>query len=111
MEVLRRINAELQIRFDFEQQRLRRLLREKPATARKSEPTPANSEELAELTPRELEVLKCVAEGCSTKETATRLGIRFKTAACHRHRVMQKLNVHESTSLVRLAIRHKLVPA
>jgi DNA-binding NarL/FixJ family response regulator len=64
---------------------------------------------LKELTARERDALRCIAEGCSTKETAARLGIRFKTAACHRYRIMQKLGVHETTSLVRIAIRAGVV--
>jgi|SRR5689334_15339770 DNA-binding NarL/FixJ family response regulator len=66
-------------------------------------------EQLQELTAREQDILRCIAEGCSTKEAAVRLGIRFKTAACHRYRIMQKLGVHETTSLVRFAIRCGLV--
>jgi DNA-binding CsgD family transcriptional regulator len=64
---------------------------------------------LKDLTAREKDTLRCIAEGCSTKETAARLGIRFKTAACHRYRIMQKLGVHETTSLVRIAIRCGIV--
>jgi DNA-binding NarL/FixJ family response regulator len=59
---------------------------------------------LEELTARELEVLRQIAEGHSTKEIAALLGITFKTAACHRHRLMQKLEVHGTGSLVRVAI-------
>jgi len=57
------------------------------------------------LTPRETEVLKCIAEGHSTKQVAAILGITFKTAACHRQRLMAKLGVHETVNLVRYAIR------
>lgn len=61
------------------------------------------------LTAREVEVLTLVAEGKSTKETAAILGISYKTADSHRARVMAKLDVHETASLVRLAIRMGLV--
>jgi DNA-binding NarL/FixJ family response regulator len=64
---------------------------------------------LDELTPREREVLRCIAEGASTKETAARLGMSFKTAACHRHRIMQKLGVHGTGALVRFAIANNVV--
>ena len=64
---------------------------------------------LAGLTLRERQTLQCIAEGCSTKETAARLDIRFKTAACHRYRIMQKLGVHDTTALVRIAIRCGIV--
>jgi DNA-binding NarL/FixJ family response regulator len=69
----------------------------------------ATSSQLNELTPRELEVLRCIAEGNSTKETAARLGMSFKTAACHRHRIMQKVGVHSTGALVRFAISHRVV--
>jgi DNA-binding NarL/FixJ family response regulator len=63
------------------------------------------------LTPRETEVLKLIAEGHSTKKIAGILGISFKTAACHRMHIMQKLDIHELASLVRYAIRERLVEA
>jgi DNA-binding CsgD family transcriptional regulator len=61
------------------------------------------------LTAREMEVLRLVASGHSTKETAHLLGMSFKTAACHRYRLMDKLAIHDTASLVRYAIREKLV--
>jgi PAS domain S-box-containing protein len=63
------------------------------------------------LTPRELQVLTLVAEGKSTKEVATLLGISYKTADSHRSRIMEKLDVHETASLVRYAIRIGVVKA
>jgi len=61
------------------------------------------------LTPRELEVLKCIAEGYSTKELAGMLGITFKTASCHRSHIMDKLGLHNLADLVRYAIRERIV--
>jgi PAS domain S-box-containing protein len=61
------------------------------------------------LTPREAQVLTLIAEGKSTKEAALVLGISYKTADSHRTRIMEKLNVHETASLVRSAIRMGLV--
>ena len=61
------------------------------------------------LTSRERQVLQLVSEGRSTKEVATLLGIRLKTAESHRTRLMQKLDIHETASLVRYAIRRGLV--
>jgi DNA-binding NarL/FixJ family response regulator len=61
------------------------------------------------LSPREQEVVRLVAEGLSTKETAARLGISPKTAETHRTNIMRKLNLHSVTELVRFAIRHKIV--
>src|SRR5262249_7914327 len=63
------------------------------------------------LSPREREVLQLVAEGRTTKEVANILGISTKTAESHRTRIMSKLDVHETASLVRYAIRIGLVQA
>jgi two-component system response regulator NreC len=61
------------------------------------------------LTSRERQVLQLVSEGKSTKEVATLLGVSIKTAESHRSRLMQKLDIHETASLVRYAIRRGLV--
>lgn len=61
------------------------------------------------LTAREKQVLVLIAEGNTTKETAALLGISYKTADSHRSKIMEKLGVHETASLVRYAIRHNLV--
>ena len=61
------------------------------------------------LTAREIEVLRLVADGWTTKEIAVRLKITFKTAACHRGRIMSKLGVHNGALLVRQAIREGFV--
>jgi rsbT co-antagonist protein RsbR len=63
----------------------------------------------ARLTSRERQVLQLVGEGKSTKEAAAQLGIAVKTAESHRSRLMRKLDVHETASLVRHAIRRGLV--
>ncbi len=61
------------------------------------------------LTPRERQVLQLVGEGKSTKDVASILGISVKTAESHRSRLMRKLDIHETASLVRYAIRRGLV--
>lgn len=61
------------------------------------------------LTLREREVLQLVAEGKTTKEIAHLLGVSAKTVESHRARVMRKLQVHETASLVRYAVRRGLV--
>jgi two-component system, NarL family, response regulator NreC len=63
------------------------------------------------LTPRERQVLQLVAEGNSTKEVAHVLGLSVKTAETHRTKIMRKLEIHETASLVRYAIRRGLVRA
>ena len=61
------------------------------------------------LTSRERQVLQLVGEGKSTKEVGQVLGISAKTAESHRARLMRKLDIHETASLVRYAIRSGLV--
>jgi DNA-binding CsgD family transcriptional regulator len=46
-----------------------------------------------------------VAEGHSNKEVAELLDISVKTAMSHRERVMQKLDLHSRTDLIKLALR------
>jgi two-component system response regulator NreC len=61
------------------------------------------------LTSRERQVLQLVGEGKSTRDIATILGVSLKTAEAHRARLMRKLDIHETATLVRYAIRHGLV--
>ena len=63
------------------------------------------------LTERERQVLALIAQGKSTKETASLLGISYKTADSHRSRILEKLGVHETASMVRYAIRAGLIEA
>ncbi len=61
------------------------------------------------LTARERQVLQLIAEGKSTKDIASLLDISVKTAESHRSRLMRKLDIHETASLVRYAVRRGLV--
>jgi DNA-binding NarL/FixJ family response regulator len=61
------------------------------------------------LTTRERQVLQLIAEGKSTKDVASVLGISVKTAESHRTRLMQKLDIHETASLVLYAVRRGIV--
>jgi PAS domain S-box-containing protein len=63
------------------------------------------------LTERERQVLVLIAGGKSTKEAASALGISYKTADSHRSRILEKLGVHETASMVRYAIRSGLIQA
>ena len=62
-----------------------------------------------QLTMRERQVLQLIAEGKSTKDVAVILNISVKTAESHRSRLMRKLDIHETASLVRYAVRRGLV--
>jgi DNA-binding NarL/FixJ family response regulator len=61
------------------------------------------------LTAREREVLQLVAEGRTTKEISSILGVSVKTADAHRTRLMQKLDIHDVAGLTRYAIRQGLI--
>ena len=61
------------------------------------------------LSGRERQVLQLVGEGKSTKDISLHLGISVKTAESHRARLMKKLDIHETASLVRYAIRRGLI--
>jgi DNA-binding NarL/FixJ family response regulator len=61
-----------------------------------------------QLTPRERDVLRLVAEGLTSKEVATKLGITRKTVEGHRAAIMDKLAVRHVAGLTKYAIRHHL---
>lgn len=63
------------------------------------------------LTDRERQVLQLIAEGHTTKEIARTLDVGVKTAESHRSKLMRKLDIHETATLVRYAIRHGLISA
>jgi len=52
-----------------------------------------------------------LAEGKTTKEVATVLGMSVKTAETHRANIMRKLNFHSVSQLVLYAVRNNLVQA
>ncbi|AZO15583.1 response regulator [Mesorhizobium sp. M2A.F.Ca.ET.037.01.1.1] len=61
------------------------------------QPTGSKPDPLAQLTGREAEILKLVAEGLSNKEVAARLSLQEKTVKHHMTRVLAKLNVRNRT--------------
>jgi len=61
------------------------------------------------LTPRQREILQLIGEGHSTKEIAIRLNISVKTVERHRTELMERLDIHDLSGLIRYAIKTKLV--
>lgn len=57
------------------------------------------------LSPRQLEVLRLIAEGYSTKRISSTLGISATTVKSHRKSIMEKLDIHDKVLLTRHAIR------
>lgn len=63
------------------------------------------------LTGREREIVQLLAEGLSNKAVACTLGISLRTAETHRASVLRKLSLDSLASLVRYAIRNKIIEA
>jgi DNA-binding NarL/FixJ family response regulator len=61
------------------------------------------------LTQRQLDVLRMIAQGTTTKAIAHRLGISAKTVETHRAQIMERLNIHDVAGLVRYAIRMGMI--
>jgi DNA-binding NarL/FixJ family response regulator len=66
---------------------------------------------LVTLTPRQIEVLRLVAEGRRTREIASELKLSVKTVESHRGELMKRLGVRDVVSLVHYAMRVGLVPS
>lgn len=62
------------------------------------------------LTPRQLQILKHLAEGRSAKEIAFELNLSVKTVETHRAQVMERLGIHDVPGLVKYAMRIGLIP-
>jgi len=63
----------------------------------------------ANLSKRQVEVLRLIAEGKSSREIGKLLGISFKTVAYHQKEVMLKTGIHNVAGLVQYAIREGIV--
>ncbi len=61
------------------------------------------------LSDREREVLQLLAEGHSVKETAFKLGVSAKTVETHRKHIMEKLQISNSSEMVKYALREGLI--
>ncbi len=61
------------------------------------------------LTPRELQVVKLIAEGYTSDEIAGELVIRRKTVDHHRANILDKLGLRNGAELTRYAIRRGLL--
>ncbi len=78
--------------------------RDEPPDAR-----PATPSGLEVLSPRERQVLELVAREESNVEIGGKLGLSPKTIARHRERIMNRLNMHSRTELVKFALRTGLI--
>ena len=62
----------------------------------------------ARPTPREVEIIRLLAEGKPNKKIADELGITCRTVETHRAKIMLKLGLHSLTELIHYAIRYKI---
>jgi DNA-binding NarL/FixJ family response regulator len=69
----------------------------------------SNRRAVEQLTPRELEVLRALAEGLASRDICERLYIAPNTLRTHVQNIMSKLRVHSKLEAVAFALRHKLV--
>jgi DNA-binding NarL/FixJ family response regulator len=75
----------------------------------RSAATPHATHTSNSLTAREREIVQLLAEGRSNKEVAGKLSISLRTAETHRANVLRKLSLDSLPSLVRYAIRNKII--
>ncbi|MDY0075879.1 MAG: response regulator transcription factor [Bacteroidales bacterium] len=64
---------------------------------------------IASLTEREIEILKCIADGLSNKEIGEQLFISHRTVDTHRTNLMKKLGVSNIAGLIRYALKNGFV--
>jgi DNA-binding NarL/FixJ family response regulator len=65
---------------------------------------------LRRLTARQIDVLRLMAHGCTTRDIAHRLQLSVKTIETHRAAVMSRLAIHDVAGLVRYALKVGLIP-
>jgi two-component system NarL family response regulator len=76
-----------------------------------TDPPPAGpGAALAELTPREREVLQCMVDGLSRAELAQRLGLSTNTVRTHTQNLLAKLDLHSALEAITLAMRSGMRP-
>jgi len=69
----------------------------------------SNGKLLADLTDREIEIIKLVSEGFSNKQIGEKLFISHRTVDTHRTNLMNKIEVHNVAGIVKFAIAHGLI--
>jgi DNA-binding NarL/FixJ family response regulator len=61
------------------------------------------------VTPRELEIIRLLAQGKSNKELSAQLGITVRTVETHRSKIMLKLGLHSLAELIHYAMRNEII--
>lgn len=79
--------------------RLKRFRIIRPTQKKRGKMTAEQKQRLLQVTPREREILHCVAQGATSKQIAQQLFISFKTVEVHRLHLMRKLGVTNAAAL------------
>ncbi|MNJ39075.1 Oxygen regulatory protein NreC [compost metagenome] len=61
------------------------------------------------LTARQLEILRLIVRGKSTREIAHGLGLSIKTVETHRSQIMKRLQIYDVAGLVLFAVREQII--
>ena len=85
------------------------VMRELMAGGGKKEESLDHTDELVELTKRELQIVRLVAQELSTSEIADQLFISTGTVETHRHNVMKKIGAKNAIGIIKYAIKNKLL--
>ncbi|WP_422777404.1 response regulator transcription factor [Pseudomonas mediterranea] len=75
-------------------------------TQQKHQPSPAQTHN---LTARQLEILRLIVRGKSTREIANGLSLSIKTVETHRAQIMKRLQIHDVAGLVLFAVREQII--
>jgi DNA-binding NarL/FixJ family response regulator len=75
-------------------------------TRNQKTPDPADSHN---LTARQLEILRLIVRGKSTREIANGLGLSVKTVETHRSQIMKRLQIYDVAGLVLFAVREQII--
>lgn len=74
--------------------------------AQNSQPEPVDTHD---LTARQLEILRLIVRGKSTREIANGLGLSIKTVETHRSQIMKRLQIFDVAGLVLFAVREQII--
>ncbi|WP_166359349.1 response regulator [Pseudomonas akapageensis] len=74
--------------------------------AQASKPEPADNHN---LTARQLEIMRLIVRGKSTREIANGLGLSIKTVETHRSQIMKRLQIYDVAGLVLFAVRERII--
>jgi DNA-binding NarL/FixJ family response regulator len=67
------------------------------------------TQESHNLTARQLEILRLIVRGKSTREIANGLGLSIKTVETHRSQIMKRLQIYDVAGLVLFAVREQII--